>query len=636
MLRVIVVGFVLAVVGRAHASTFSVEVTGPAWQADALAVALRNDLAVKDFVLADPAGGAEVAVRVAFAGTAITYVVSRDGMPPVRGAHALGELDRRAFANAIVDGMHRLASTKQVQEEPAATSSLVLLLAGGLAWGALIALCLPLVFPPLVGLHRAEHRELFPVMGAWLSVAMQRVVWVAIVSAPLVAGVWLVQPMFGVALAWGVVLPIAAIALRVVWIGVRRLVARRLDRELVDGVASVHNPWHAQVRAYLRGYLARANLDVDETLVDRMRFYPGREDEAIHAYAGRVVIGRAILERALAPYGRPHDFEMPRVSTLHWTHWNSGLVMATESDQKLATREDRDPSKHATVEEGVHERIALGEPPTFTGVVEPVALDPRTHYRPEDDPSWLDWDPGEEFDGTDAGDKDFLFGALVLAMGAVQRHEDATVSLWLRRLSTRSAVARVIAAVGNIVDAVVGPLRRFFAAQTAALADVHATLAGARHHVAQYHAWRLWRRDDLLTSRAYVPELEATSRAIGRALDREDAQRRDARGERGGRGAERLDVHRRDPEAMMLRRRIAQLRAFTEPLRAHGRVRRRVFVAFAMFAGIALVAVLAVQAVLYRATYEERIDEQREQQRDQLDQRPEQLDEQRSSTRRHP
>lgn len=268
--------------------------------------------------------------------------------------------------------------------------------------------------------------ELGPALRAWLAVIVQRALFVAILFAPLVGGVWLAADALAVspAIAWGVVLPIAGIAMRFVWLGVVHLLAKRLDRELVDGVANEQNPWHAQVHGYLRGYLARANIDVDETLIERMRFYPGRDLEAIHAYAGRVVIGRAILERALAPYGRPHDFAMPRVSTLHWTHWNSGLVMATESDQKLASREDRNPSKHATVDEGVHERVALGEPPTFTGVVEPVALDGRTFYRPGDDPAWLNWDPGEEFDGTDAGDKDFLFGVLVLAMGAMQRHED--------------------------------------------------------------------------------------------------------------------------------------------------------------------------------------------------------------------
>jgi len=539
---------------------------------------------------------ADIVVRVAFAGSAITYIVTREGLPPIRGASALGTLDRRELANAILDAMHRLDSARREAEGPAPPLALIAWILGGLAWGIFAAACIPLAFPPLVGLHRVEHHELGPALRAWLAVIVQRALFVAILFAPLVGGVWLAADALAVspAIAWGVVLPIAGIAMRFVWLGVVHLLAKRLDRELVDGVANEQNPWHAQVHGYLRGYLARANIDVDETLIERMRFYPGRDLEAIHAYAGRVVIGRAILERALAPYGRPHDFAMPRVSTLHWTHWNSGLVMATESDQKLASREDRDPSKHATVDEGVHERVALGEPPTFTGVVEPVALDGRTFYRPGDDPAWLDWDPGEEFDGTDAGDKDFLFGVLVLAMGAMQRHEDrgATFSLWWRR--------RVGSSIVRVAAKIVGPLHRFTSTRSAVLADVHAALAGARHHVAQYHAWRLWRRDDLITSRAYVPELEATSRAIGARLERAS---NDRDGSRVG-GA----------EAALLRDRIAHLRVFVEPNRRPRRTRtQKLVVSVAMLAGIAIVAALAVQAVLYHSTYEQRLDQQRRQ-----------------------
>ena len=594
MLRVIVVGLVLvagtSVARPAHAATFSVEVTGPAWQADALATTLRHDLAGADLVLATESARADITVDVAFANTTITYVITRAGMPPVRGASALGAIDRREFVNVIVDGMHRLATARTEARAPEPALSLVALLVGGLAWGLFVALCLPLVCPPLVGLHRVEHRELVRVLGAWSSVAIQRTMLAAIVAAPLVGGVWVVQSTLALsdAIAWGVVLPIAGLVARGLWLVARGIVAHRLDRELVDGVPTVHDPWHAQVRGYLFGYLGRANLDVDTTVVERMRFLPGREDDAIHAYAGRVVIGRAILESALAPYGRPHDFAMPRVSTLHWTHWNSGLVMATEADQKVATREDRDPSRHATVDEGVHERIALGEPPTFGGVIEPVALDPRTFYRPGDDPSWLDWDPGDEFDGTDPGDKDFLFGVLVLALGALQRHEDATFTLWARRR---------FGTIATLLGRAVGPVHRFFAAQSAALADVHAALAGARHHVAQYHAWRLWRRDDLVTSRAYMPELEATSAAIERALEREPRERR-----------------RDDAEARLVRARLVALAPLLDAERPRARTRsRRLVVAFAMLAGLAVAAVLVVQAVLYHSTYEQRLDQQRRQ-----------------------
>jgi hypothetical protein len=271
------------------------------------------------------------------------------------------------------------------------------------------------------------------------------------------------------------------------------------------------------------------------------------------------VIPNAMLEHALAPYGRPHDYLEPRVSTLHWTHWNAGLVMPTEADAKLATQEDRQP--HETREEGESERVAIGEPPTFAGIVEPVALDPRTSYRAGDDPLWLDWDPGEEYDGTDAGDKDYLFGLLVRAIGMHQRHEDRFATLvlalpWLARL-------------------------RLVVAPAIALGDVQAALGGARHHLAQYLAWTAWQRDDLVTARAYVPVLEATSRAIAAAVER-------------------------DPT---LARRISKLR-ITGATPARSR-RTRLTLAFAAVVGLAGVATLVVQAALYHGTYVERMNKER-------------------------
>jgi hypothetical protein len=254
------------------------------------------------------------------------------------------------------------------------------------------------------------------------------------------------------------------------------------------------------------------------------------------------------------------------VSTLHWTHWNSGLVMPTEAGTKLATMQDRRPQ--VAVEEGASERVAIGEPPTLTGIIEPVALDPRTSYRPGDDPLWLDWDPGEEYDGTDAGDKDYLFGILVHALGIIQRREDR-----------RAAVAR---AWGRHVPAVLvklaAPVRAWLARRSTALADLHAALGGARHHLAQYIAWRALREDALLTARAYVPELEQKSRAIASAIQRGEPR---------------------------VRERIARLVATDRPRR------RRLVVALAVGAGVIGLGVLAVQAVRYHATYEDRIASQR-------------------------
>src|SRR5262249_52939940 len=101
-----------------------------------------------------------------------------------------------------------------------------------------------------------------------------------------------------------------------------------------------------------------------------------------------------------------------------WSQWNAGLVVATEQGETIATREQRQPRD---AESEVGERLVLGEPVTLAGIIEPTALDERTTYRPHDDPVFLDWDPGEEYDGTDAGDRDFLFGLVMHAIAMVHR-----------------------------------------------------------------------------------------------------------------------------------------------------------------------------------------------------------------------
>ena len=598
----------------AHAAAFRVEIAG-GWEAEAVAAALRADLA------SEPA---KLALRGELRGGILRYAIVRPGGAPVRGAIALAGLERAQLAGLLRDQLHRIVrpSTEplhppEAPEEVAAPAGLGgavlalaalagvlaipivlagrralalhgtrrlaiaigglavlasidlglavhaervaglggwVFLAGGLAWGALAVVTLPVALPPLAGLHRVEAGELAGALAAWVVAAAARTLALAVLAAPIAIAVWLVGDALGVprAIGFGVVAPLVALALRLAWRALVELLAVRLDARTLDETADAH-AWHPQVRAYLVGYLRRANLTVDDELLARMRFLPGREAD-VAIYGGglthtRVVIPRAMLEHALAPYGRPHDYAMPRVSTLHWTHWNAGLVMPTEAGEHLATRDDRKP--HETVDEGEHARIALGEPPTLSGVIEPRAFDPRTSYRPTEDPLFLDWDPGEEHDGTDAGDKDYLFGLLVHALGVVQRREDgASVLGWVRRWQARRG---------------------------SAIGDVAIALGGARHHFAQYLAWLAWRRDDLVTARAYVPVLEQTSRRIVAAL--------------AGAKAPRLQ-------------RVVPLLAHTGDARPP---RRRLALAVVAVIGLGAVTTLVVQAVLYHSTYEARI-----------------------------
>jgi hypothetical protein len=454
------------------------------------------------------------------------------------------------------------------------------LAAGGLAWGALATVLLPFALPPIVGLGRAFHHELGGVLRAWLAAALARTLALAVLCAPVVAATWLACDAAGVdpTLRLALAVPLALLVARQLVRATVAVLALGLDDALVERSPDT-DAWSDAARAYLVGYLRRTGLPVDDELLGRVQLLPGR-DVDVAVYGGglddaRIVIPRPMLELALSPWGRPHDYAAPRISTLHWTMWNAGLVMASAPDAPVATREQRRPREvtHAegeadTAHEEETERLLIGEPPTLAGVIEPTAFDPRTSYRPHEDPMWLDWDPVEEYDGTDAGDRDFLFGVIVHALGRVQRHEvgAATIALALSRTRRGAWLAR---ARGRL---------------PAGLADLHAHLGGAGPHLVQYLAWRLWRREDLLTARAYAPELDAAARRATAALARDPAG---------------------DPR---LRQRLAALGARVRG-EALPRPRwRRFAIAGALAAAAGALALALADAVRYHATYVERME----------------------------
>src|SRR5687767_6416499 len=200
---------VICVVVMIAVATFDVDVRGPAWQVEALRATLVADLTSDRL---QPGTPADLHVVIAIEGRELRYVVSRDGVPPVRGAIALGR-DRRAVVGVLKDDLYRLAPKRESVIEdvelPPPVGSFgafavlallagllavplvlrtraaprivvaicgvgvaayvivsggiadgVLFLAGGLAWGQALAACTPIALPPLAGMHRVEHREL--------------------------------------------------------------------------------------------------------------------------------------------------------------------------------------------------------------------------------------------------------------------------------------------------------------------------------------------------------------------------------------------------------------------------------------------------------------------------------------------
>jgi hypothetical protein len=434
----------------------------------------------------------------------IPFLVLR---PPAGALRGLRSARRTAFALALiaVAAIGIVAAGSRVPEW-----SWAILIGSGLAWGAFAVVTLPHLFPPLPGLEQIDHDALFPVLRAWTALAVQRIGLLLLFYTPFglaLAGAAVLLDLSPL-VALGVIAPLWGLAVRHwihTWVD---LLAHRLDATVVDGEPTAANPWHPVTRGYLRGYLRRAAWDADLRLVDDILLLPGKTDDVL-LYGGgctppRIVIGRAWLELALAPYGRPHDYAAPRVSTLEWNEWNAGLVVPTEVGALIATREQRQPREPEPFDETEHE--PFGEPPTLAGYVEPDALDKRDAHHPEEDPLWLDWDPGDEPDGTDPSDKDFLFALLVDQLGRIQRHEDRAATL-------------VLAAGDGRLGRVIARGRRLLARRAAVIADIHALLADSKHHRIQALAWRATGRDDILTARAYPPELERRAAELLPTLD---------------------------------------------------------------------------------------------------------------------
>jgi hypothetical protein len=518
----------LAFAAPARSIALDVQPTG--WRSEALATALKSDLVDDRLTLAkaDP----DLRVELVIEGAQVRYHIAAlwPGAPPPRvGEIAIGG-SRAAFAAKLRDELHGLARvTIDERVAPAvmppalvivligcavavvvmlapfivrrkrplgviaiagacasviaaSMSSALWLGLGGLAWGTFVVTTMPIVFPPIIGFGRIEQGELGRVLAAWVAAVGRRALLASLLYVPIAIVAWRLGDL--------VIVALVLLTVRMTIRSVIAVVAAELDARLIDRTANAG--WAAATRAYVAGYVRRSRLDIDRDLLSRVQLVPGTGDEVV-AYGGglaasRIVIPRRMLELALAPWGRPHDYAAPRVSTAHWTEWNTGLFMPTEiEDDKIATVEQREPKPFTA--EGEADREVLGEPPTLAGTIEPAALDPQpTAYRPHDDPMWLEWDSGDDDDGTDAGDRDFLFGAIMYALAAIQRHDDrlATFALAWPRLRGREP----------------------------AIGDYHTALAGARHHLVQYLGYRKWQREDLLTARAFAPELEAATRRV--------------------------------------------------------------------------------------------------------------------------
>lgn len=475
----------------------------------------------------------------------------------------------------------------------------------GIAWGWFAAAFAQMAFPPFRGLERVEHHDVFWLVRAWSIVAVQRLATGALFYGPFLLAAWWLCSAIGVPphVTFAVVVPAVGLLVRVWFHALVEVLASHLDHALIDGAADETNPWEPAVRGYFSGYMRRAGAALPDQLLRRVRFLPGKVDD-VGCYGGgfthsRIVINPQLLEFALAPYDRPHDYAEEREHKLLWDEWTSGLVIPIHKDSPVASKDDRTP--RAEFDGGEMEHQPLGQAPTLAGFVEPAAIDERLEFRPAEDPTWLDWDPGEEHDGTDPNDRDFLFGALVHELGLIERRDDHMLSVtmafsrWLRRRSDRLRTLWQRWAVR--------PYLLIVARYPALLADAYTALNYGRNHLVQHLAWRVWERDDQLTARAYPPELERQTEEIFDTLRAESKRRASQPAVRATAAGEDMD-----------RRRLVWLTWF-----AHKRLRTRraVLARRLSYAAVGLAVVVAValgvkHAIDYHPTYVERMHAQQQ------------------------
>ncbi len=402
---------------------------------------------------------------------------------------------------------------------------------GGLAWGAVVLAVGRFVLPPLPGVERVRHDALWPVIEAYLGVVLQRAMLAALGLAPLALVAW-------VALAAGasreltvLVIAPAAVLLGFVWILLLAdVLTVYLDRKLVWAAATGDDPWHRALSKYFRGYARRMGLDVDPRVVDRILFLPGKED-GVASWGGgwsrpRIVVGPELREVAL---GELVEEAEHAAGEHHLEEWPLGLVVPPAGEAPAGMRALRNGERlRAAGIRGLAPRGAgrlIGESATLLGWVLPIPSDesvPLVSNTSEDfgvvrellTEHYAAFEKNvddEEYDDTDRSQKDFLYGALLVELGAVLRGQSLLATFGLA-LETASAHGRgPFAMLGRAACRL---HRRFAARWPAVLGDAFAALNQGRDHLIQYLFFVRTRQLLPLTARASVPIMVRTSKEI--------------------------------------------------------------------------------------------------------------------------
>ncbi|MDB4956713.1 MAG: hypothetical protein JWO36_4282 [Myxococcales bacterium] len=441
---------------------------------------------------------------------ALPFVLALLGGEAPKRLAAMRSARRVLFVIAVAIVMAVVLDPRRIGELVGASGWLVAGI-GGLGWGAFLVFLVRTAFPPLDGLERVPHGELVRILATWCIAALERLAMLAIAYAPVVSlVVWL-----GASIAIPARWVYLVIAPAVVWLAQLwfaswvECLALRLDRRLVEGVASQDNPWSREITDYLMGYVRRTGWDLDPELLARSIFLPGKNIGGVVTYGGgptraRIVVDRELLVMAMGPLLEDKPDDAPA----HWPDWTVATIGPRPGLKLASTVPVPRARKQRAAYPGM-QRKPLGQAATLLGYTMPAPgqLVPLISDNPEDlaivrqllseHYPWFAPDPDEEYDATDPTDKDLLFGALVHALGTVRRNETQLSTL---KLSLGTRVARWSSGV------------------RARLADSYAALNFARHHLIQYLYYSWTKKTDLLTARARPVRLHEVSTQILREV----------------------------------------------------------------------------------------------------------------------
>ena len=398
---------------------------------------------------------------------------------------------------------------------------------GGAVWSWFLLITLRVGVPALTGLSSIRHGNVGRMLRAWCIASAMRIALLILFIGPFLIGVVYAASRRGVPdrTTWIVMVPLFGLLCHFWLASLVEHVTLHLDRVLVVGKATPDNGWHPVVKKYFMGYLRRAGLELERSMLDRILFLPGTQSE-IFTYGGglsraRIAVPEALLETALHQLDDEQVIVDEDASSLDLADPSGYLLPGGSASRKK--KEEAPPARRKRF------WPLLGQNETLLGYVNPL---PKGESVPLviDDPDeyavlrelltahYSAFDPkryGEEADDTDPTQKDFLFGALLREVGCVQRKDTLLTSLLL---SLDLVIATGPKWIGALERLAIAFYRRFFARYPAVVADGYAALNRGLHHLIQHLDYLRTRSDAGLTARADEPTLHSTSSEILRRI----------------------------------------------------------------------------------------------------------------------